>query len=75
MDLAIEHGQLDEAVMMSEKLSQREFASKLATAFDCQDFVKRKKVICLKSVNCCAMCCDLVFNSWRKTNEEQENKN
>ena len=45
MDLAIEQGQFEHAVMMSEKLSQREFASKLAAAFDCQDFVKRKKVL------------------------------
>lgn len=44
MDLAIERGQFDEAVQMSEKLSQREFASKVATAFDCQEFVKKKKV-------------------------------
>lgn len=29
---------------MSERLSQREFASKVATAFDCHDYVKRKKV-------------------------------
>ena len=29
---------------MSERLSQREFASKVATAFDCNDYVKRKKV-------------------------------
>lgn len=61
MDLAIEHGQFDEAVAMSEKLSQREFASKLATAFDCQDYVKRKKV-CLKSVTAVhAVCYDLDF--------------
>ena len=46
MDLAIEQGQFDKAVMMSKRLSEREFASKLATAFDCQDFVKRKKVQC-----------------------------
>lgn len=44
MDLAIEKGRLEEAVEMSEKLSQREFASKLATAFDCRDYVKRKTV-------------------------------
>ena len=29
---------------MSERLSQRDFASKVATAFDCHDYVKRKKV-------------------------------
>ena len=29
---------------MSERLSQREFASKLTTAFECHDYVKRKKV-------------------------------
>lgn len=51
MDLAIEQGQFDEAVMMSEKLSQREFASKLATAFDCQEFVKQQKV--LPEINYC----------------------
>ncbi len=32
---------------MSERLSQREFASKVATAFDCRDYVKRKKVGCI----------------------------
>ena len=74
MDLAIEQGQFDEAVMMSEKLSQREFASKLATAFDCQDFVKRKKVL-PETNNCRALCYNLVFNSWRRRNEKQENRN
>ena len=44
MDLAIEQGRFNEAVSKSEQLSQREFASKVATAFDCQDFVKKKKV-------------------------------
>lgn len=44
MDLAIEQGRLDEAVAMNEKLTQREFASKVATAFDCHDYVQRKTV-------------------------------
>lgn len=44
LDLAIEEGQFEAAVDMSERLSQRDFASKLATAFDCHDYIKRKKV-------------------------------
>ena len=49
MDLAIEQGRFNEAVSKSEQLSQREFASKVATAFDCQDFVKKRKVAFLMS--------------------------
>ena len=49
MELAIEEGQFEEAVTMSERLSQREFASKLATAFDCHDYIKKKKVCVNKS--------------------------
>lgn len=44
MDSLIEKGQLEEAAALSDKLTQRDFASKVAIAFDCQEYAKQKKV-------------------------------
>jgi hypothetical protein len=44
MGECIERGEFEEAVEMSEKIAQREFSSKVATAFECRDYIKRKKV-------------------------------
>ena len=46
MDSLIDKGQLEEATALSDRLSQRDLASKVATAFDCQEYAKKKKVMC-----------------------------
>ena len=44
LDKAIEQGKLDEAASISNTIATREFAGKVATAFDCVDYVKKQKV-------------------------------
>ena len=45
----MERGELEEAVSLSDEMANREFATKISTAFDCLDYVKRKKVCQLES--------------------------
>lgn len=44
MDAAVESRNLDEAASISDTLASREFASKVAIAFDCVEYVKKQKV-------------------------------
>lgn len=44
MGQLIEQGQLEEAVAVSDTLAQRDFALNVATAFDCREYVEKKRV-------------------------------
>ena len=44
LDTAVGRGNLEEAAAISDTIATREFASKVATAFDCVDYVKKQKV-------------------------------
>ncbi len=42
--MAVERGKLEEAATISDEIANRKFATKIATAFDCVEYVKKKKV-------------------------------
>ena len=44
LDSAIERREFDEAVTLSDKLTQRKFAKQVTTAFDCHEYIKKRKV-------------------------------
>jgi hypothetical protein len=44
LDKAIEEGDLEKAVKISDQLAGREFAIKIATAFDCLEYLEHQKV-------------------------------
>ncbi len=44
LDAAVEQGKLAQAAALSDTMATRDFASKVATAFDCADYVKKQKV-------------------------------
>lgn len=50
LDSAIEKQQFDEAVALSDKLSQRKFAKQVTTAFSCHEYVRQTKVWILVKV-------------------------
>lgn len=44
LDRAVAEGEFEEATRLSDRLAQRELASKVATAFDCHHYVEKTKV-------------------------------
>lgn len=57
MDKLIEEGQFKEAASISDKLAQREFATKVSKAFDCLEYSKRKKVkVYTHQTDACTQC-------------------
>lgn len=44
LDAAVERGDLEQAVLLSDDMANREFASQIATAFDCVEYAKKRKV-------------------------------
>lgn len=69
LDVAVETGDLDKAATISDNIATREFASKIATAFDCVDYVKRKKV-CM-SLHACMTVKQHVADGERKEEARQ----
>lgn len=43
MDAAVEKGELEEAAAISDQMASRELATKVATAFDCLEYVKNQR--------------------------------
>ena len=44
LDRAVQKGELDRAAALSDAMATRELACKVATAFDCVDYDKRRRV-------------------------------
>lgn len=44
LDRALQEGEHEKAAVVSNEMATREFAAKVATAFDCVEFVKRQKL-------------------------------
>lgn len=44
LDKAVSEGEFNEAVKLSDRLAQRDLATKVATAFDCYHYVQNSKV-------------------------------
>lgn len=44
LDKAVSEGEFEEAATLSDRLAQRDLATKVATAFDCYRYMQKSKV-------------------------------